>query len=54
MEDLAVTALRKIIAEVLDAQGNPETLAEAMIGAAQDVRFYADTGRLELVFVREP
>lgn len=52
MEDLAVTALRKILAEALDA--HPDHLAEALIGAAQDVRFYADTGRLELVFVREP
>lgn len=50
VEDLAVTAMRKILAELEDQN---DQLAEALIAAAQDVRFFADTGRLEVVFVRE-
>jgi hypothetical protein len=53
VEDLAVTAMRKILAEVLEDRNDQSKLAEALIAAAQDVRFFADTGRLEVVFVRE-
>lgn len=52
MEDLAVTAMTKVLAEVLD-EDTAATAAQALIGSAQDVRYDTTAGSLTVVFVRD-
>lgn len=54
MEDLAVTAMTKVCAELPRGQDDAAQIAESLIGAAQDVQYDAATGRLMIVFVRKP
>lgn len=65
MSDLAMAAMTGVCTELLKGQYNAaeialdfgeleELLAKLIIGVAQDVQYDAATGRLMLVFVREP